>query len=261
MSLTPEELERYARHIMLREVGGVGQQKLLKAHVALVGLGALGGPAALYLAGAGVGRLTVIDDDVVSLSNLQRQVLFRTHDVGRPKVEAGAEALAELNPGCRIEGRAQRLTPDTADALLAGAHIVVDGSDSFATRFAVNAACYRLGLPLVSGAVGRWSAQASVFKAGQTKNKPSGERLPCYRCLVAEAPEAEETCAAVGVAGPLTGLTAARLALETVKEIVGAGQSMAGRLWLFDGLSGEGRTVKLKADPACVVCGEGARAP
>jgi molybdopterin/thiamine biosynthesis adenylyltransferase len=255
MSLTPEQLERYARHIMLRELGGVGQQKLLKAHVALVGLGALGGPAAMYLAAAGVGQLTLIDDDVVSLSNLQRQVLFATGDIGAPKTEAAKRELTAMNPDCRIVTKSTRLNSANARDLLGGAHIVLDGSDSFATRFDVNAACHALGVPLVSGAVGRWSAQVSVFKSGLTKGKPAKDRLPCYRCLVNEAPEAEETCAAVGVIGPLTGMIGARLALETVKEIADVGASFAGKLWLFDGLTGDSRTVSLPADPACAICG------
>jgi len=255
MSLTPEQLERYARHIMLREIGGPGQQKLLKAHVALVGLGALGGPTALYLAAAGVGKLTLIDDDSVSLSNLQRQILFDTDDVGQSKTAVGGRKLTAINPGLAVELRATRLSPKNAAELLARADLVVDGSDSFTTRFAVNQACHEGGTPLVSGAVGRWSAQVSVFKSGLTKGKPLAERLPCYRCLVSEMPETEETCAMVGVIGPLTGIVGARMALETVKEITGAGQSMAGRLWLFDGLSGDARTVTLRADPACGVCG------
>jgi len=255
MSLTPEQLERYARHIMLREIGGPGQQKLLSAHVALVGLGALGGPAALYLAAAGVGALTLIDDDVVSLSNLQRQILFSGGDVGWPKTEAGATRLTGLNAGVQIHEKRERLSAANAACLLADTHIVIDGSDSFATRFDVNAACHELGFPLVSGAVGRWSAQVSLFKSGQTKTRPQSERLPCYRCLVSEMPETEETCAAVGVIGPLTGMIGARMALEAIKEITGAGTSLAGKLWLFDGLSGDSRTVKLSADPACLVCG------
>jgi molybdopterin-synthase adenylyltransferase len=254
MSLTPEQLERYARHIMLRELGGPGQHKLLNSHVALVGLGALGGPAAMYLGAAGVGQLTLIDDDQVSLSNLQRQVLFATSDIGASKTEAGKRELLARNPASRIETRALRLTHTNARDLLAGADIVIDGSDSFATRFDVNAACHDLGLALVSGAVGRWSAQVCVFKSGLTKAKPAKDRLPCYRCFVPDIPESEETCAAVGVIGPLTGMIGARLALETVKEITGAGESLAGKLWLFDGLSGESRTVKLAADPACLVC-------
>jgi molybdopterin/thiamine biosynthesis adenylyltransferase len=256
MSLTPEQLERYARHLMLREIGGPGQQRLLKAHVALVGLGALGGPAALFLTAAGVGTLTVIDDDVVSLSNLQRQILFSVDDIGRPKSEAGPARLRALNSLVQIHAYPARLVASNARDLLRDAQIVIDGSDSFATRFDVNAACHDLGAPLVSGAVGRWSAQVAVFKSGLTRGKPLTDRLPCYRCLVPEAPEVEETCAAVGVIGPLTGIVGARLALETVKEIVGIGVSLAGKLWLFDGLSGDSRTVNLSADPACGLCGQ-----
>jgi len=240
---------------MLRELGGPGQQKLKNASVTVVGAGALGGPVAMYLAAAGVGALTVIDDDTVSLSNLQRQVLFTTPDVGRPKVEVARERLGALNPEVTVHVEQRRLTDDNAWKLLAGADIVVDGTDSFATRFAVNAACHQLEMTLVSGAVGRWSAQVSVFKSGPTKNRPKAERLPCYRCLVSEMPETEETCAMVGVVGPLTGVVGSRMALETVKEITGAGESLAGRLWLFDGLSGESRNVTLRADPQCEVCG------
>lgn len=256
MSLTPQQLERYARHIMLREIGGPGQQKLRQAHVALVGLGALGGPAAMYLAAAGVGGLTLIDDDSVSLSNLQRQVLFATADVGAAKTEAGTKRLSAINPDVRIVAKRARLSALNAADLLGDADIVIDGSDSFTTRFDVNAACHALGLTLVSGAVGRWSAQVSAFKSGLTKGKPLATRLPCYRCLVSEMPETEETCAMVGVVGPLTGIVGARMALEAVKEITGAGESLAGKLWLFDGLSGDSRNVSLRADPACVVCGE-----
>jgi len=255
MSLTPQQLERYARHIMLRELGGPGQQKLRGASVAMVGAGALGGPAAMYLAAAGVGKLTIIDDDTVSLSNLQRQVLFATGDVGRAKTDVARERLTAINPDVEIVPKHARLTAANAPELLAGAEFVVDGSDSFTTRFDVNAACHARGVTLVSGAVGRWSAQVSVFRAGQAKGKAVSERLPCYRCLVSEMPETEETCAMVGVVGPLTGIIGARMALETVKEITGAGQSLAGKLWLFDGLTGDSRTVALKADPSCPVCG------
>lgn len=255
MTLTKDQVERYARHIMLREVGGPGQQKLLGAHVALVGMGALGGPAALFLAAAGVGRLTLIDDDTVSLSNLQRQVQFGTEDVGAAKTAVVAGRIARMNPDVGVTMRNERLSDDNAQKLLAGATIVLDGSDNFATRFAVNAACHELGVTLVSGAVGRWSAQLGTFKSGLTKGLPAEARLPCYQCFVSEAPEGEETCAAVGVIGPLTGMIGARMALEAVKEITGAGTSLAGNLWLFDGLGGEDRKVRLKADAACEVCG------
>lgn len=255
MSLTPQQLERYARHIMLREVGGPGQQALRGASAAIVGLGALGGPAATFLAASGIGSLTLIDDDIVSLSNLQRQVLFATPDVGRAKTDVAKERLGALNPDVIIASRQARLDARNAPDLIAGADIVLDGSDSFATRFDVNAACHAAGATLVSGAVGRWSAQVSVFKSGHTRGKPGAERLPCYRCLVSDMPATEETCAAVGVVGPLTGMIGARMALEAVKEITGAGASLAGKLWLFDGLTGDSRTVALKADPACTVCG------
>ncbi|MDP3494972.1 MAG: HesA/MoeB/ThiF family protein [Hyphomonadaceae bacterium] len=255
MSLTPEQLERYARHIMLREIGGPGQRALLDSCAVIVGAGALGGPVATYLAAAGVGKLRIIDDDLVSLSNLQRQVQFATSDIGRPKGEVAVERLTALNPGISVTAVDQRLTAANAAELLAGADVVVDGTDSFKTRFDVNMACHGLGITLVSGAVGRWSAQVSVFKSGGTRGKPPAERLPCYRCFVPDMPETEETCAMVGVMGPLTGMVGSRMALEAVKEITGAGQTMAGRVWLFDGLSGDSRTVKLTADPACPVCG------
>ena len=221
----------------------------------MVGAGALGGPAAMYLAAAGVGALTLIDDDTVSLSNLQRQVLFATPDVGRAKTEVARERLSALNPDVKVMTEQVRLTAENAGALVSGADIVIDGSDSFATRFDVNDACHRLGR--AAGLGRRRSLERAGFglQVGLTKGKPPAERLPCYRCLVAEMPETEETCAMVGVIGPLTGMIGARMALEAVKEITGAAPSMAGKLWLFDGLSGDSRTVKLVADPACVVCG------
>lgn len=256
MSLTPDQLERYARHIMLRELGGPGQKALLEAHVAIVGLGALGGPAAIHLAAAGVGKLTLIDDDVVALSNLQRQVLFRTDDVGRPKTEIALRELNALNPDTAITIRGERLTDDNAVSLFDGAGYIIDGTDSFASRYSINSAAHALAIPMISGAVGRWSAQVSVFRSGVTKGKPIADRLPCYRCLVSETPETEETCEAVGVVGPLTGMIGARLALETIKEIAKVGHSLAGKLWLFDGLSGDARTVKLSPDPKCPVCGD-----
>ncbi|MBI1340518.1 molybdopterin biosynthesis protein MoeB [bacterium] len=253
--MTAQDIERYARHIMLREIGGPGQARLAAAHVAIVGLGALGGPAALYLAAAGVGRMTLIDDDVVALSNLQRQVLFRTSEVGEAKTTAGARALRALNPGCLITEQATRLDAANARRLLQDAQIVLDGTDSFAARFAVNDACHALGVTLVSGAVGRWSAQLCVFRSGRGTRQAGEDRSPCYRCLVRDLPETEETCAAVGVAGPLAGMVGSRMALEAMKEITGAGDSFTGRLWVFDGLSGEGRDVALSADPDCPVCG------
>jgi len=257
-TFNPEERERYARHILLKEIGGAGQQRLKAASVAIVGAGGLGAPAALYLAAAGVGRLRLIDDDAVSLSNLQRQVLYRSADVGAPKVERARAALGALNPHVAVDPCTERLNAENAEALLGGADVVLDGCDSFATRFAVNAACHRLRLPLVSGAVGRWDGQLGVFKSGPTRDRPRAERLPCYRCFVAEAPDNAERCAEVGIVGALTGVIGSMMALEAIKEIAGAGETMAGRLYFFDGLSGEARTVRLPRDPACPACGDGA---
>ncbi len=208
MIFSDDEIERYARHLVLAEVGGPGQQRLKAARVGLIGLGGVGAPAALYLAAAGAGTLRLIDDDVVALSNLQRQIAFNTADLGRSKVEAGAEALAALNPHVRIEPVADRLTDANAARLIAGCDIVIDGTDDFATRFAVNAACVAARIPLVSGALGRWSGQVGVF---------SGR--PCYRCLVPAAPPGAETCARVGVIGALAGVVGSMTALEAIKLI------------------------------------------
>lgn len=249
MGFSAEEVERYGRHLVLREVGGPGQQRLRAARVAVVGAGGLGAPAALYLAAAGVGRLRLIDPDVVSLSNLQRQVIYATADVGAPKVERAAERLHALNPHVEVDARPQALTPDTAADLLAGCDLVLDGTDDFAVRFAVNAACVAAGVPLVSGALGRWTGQVGVF-----------EGRPCYRCLVPEVPPDAETCAAVGVVGALAGVVGSLMALEAVKRITGAGEALAGRLLIYDGLAGEARTVRIGADPACPTCGDHAPA-
>jgi len=255
MSLSAEERERYARHILLKEIGGPGQQALKRATVALVGMGGLGAPAALYLAAAGVGTLRLIDHDAVSLSNLQRQVLYRSDDVDALKTERAEAALHALNPHVIIETRNEKLTDENARALLAGADVVLDGTDDFAVRFAVNAACHDLGLTLVSGAVGRWDGQIATFKSGKTKGRPVKERLPCYNCLVPEIPPSVEPCSAVGIVGALTGVVGALMALEAIKEIAGAGETLAGRLMIFDGLSMDSRTVRLPADPKCAVCG------
>lgn len=249
-----DERERYARHILLKEIGGAGQQRLKAAHVAIVGVGGLGAPAALYLAAAGIGKLTLIDDDTVALSNLQRQVLFATRDVGAPKAATGAAALHALNPHVEIEARRTRLDDANAAALLAGADVVLDGTDDYATRFAVNAACHAGGAPLVSGAVGRWNGQLAVFASGTTRGAPLAERLPCYRCFVSDTPPDAEHCAEVGVVGALTGVIGAAMALEAIKLIARAGKPLAGRVLLFDGLAGETRTVRLTPDPACPVC-------
>ncbi len=251
-----DERERYARHILLKEIGGPGQQLLKAATVALIGAGGLGAPAALYLAAAGVGKLRIIDDDAVSLSNLQRQVIYRGADIGMPKVERARAALAEVNAHVNVEAMAQRLDAANADYLLAGATIVLDGTDDFATRFAVNAACHELGLALISGAVGRWDGQVATFKSGLTKALPASQRLPCYRCLTPSIPPNAETCAQVGIVGALTGAIGSMMALEAIKEIAGAGESLAGRLFLYDGLKAQARTIALPRDPRCPVCGD-----
>lgn len=255
--LSSEERERYARHILLKEIGGPGQQRLKAARVAIVGAGGLGAPAALYLAAAGVGHLRLIDDDVVSLSNLQRQIVFESDDAGAAKVERAAATLQKLNPHVETEARRERLTEANAQELLAGVDLVLDGTDDFATRFAVNAACHALGVTLISGAVGRWDGQVATFKSGPTKHLPEHQRLPCYRCFVPETPPNAETCAQVGVVGALTGVIGSIMALEAIKEIAEAGEGLAGRILLFDGLEANARRVALPRDPACVVCGHG----
>lgn len=246
MSFSDTERERYARHILLKEIGGPGQQRLKAATVAIVGAGGLGAPAALYLAAAGVGRLRLIDDDTVSLDNLQRQIIFRSADIGAPKVERAQAALAALNDNVAVEIENQRVTPANAAYLLRGADIVLDGTDDFETRFAVNAAARELSIPLVSGAVGRWDGQVAVFDRDG----------PCYRCLVPDAPPEVETCARVGVVGALTGVIGSMMALETIKLITQAGEPLLGRVLLLDGLTGGARTIALKRDPACLVCGD-----
>lgn len=245
MKLSAEERERYARHILLKEIGGPGQQRLKAAHIAIVGAGGLGAPAALYLAAAGVGRLRLIDDDTVALSNLQRQVIFQSADVGAPKVERAAAALKALNDNVSIEAISARLDDANARELLSGADLVLDGTDDFATRFAVNAACRTLGITLVSGAVGRWDGQVGVFAPGG----------PCYRCFVPENPPDAETCERVGVVGALTGVIGSMMALEAIKHRAEAGTSLAGRMLFFDGLTAQARTTTLARDPACPVCG------
>lgn len=249
MSFTPDELERYARHIVLREVGGMGQRKLSEATVAVIGAGGLGSPALLYLAAAGVGRLIVIDDDHVSLSNLQRQVLHTTDRVGQPKTDSAAMGIHALNPHVTVEGRAERLTPENAARLLEGAQLVLDGSDSFATRTAVNAACVALGLPLISGAIAQWEGQISLF------HPASG--LPCYACLFPDppAPGQAPSCAEAGVMGALPGVVGAMMAAEALKHITGAGHTLSGEMLIYDALWTETRKVRIARNPGCKVCG------
>jgi len=243
VAFSDDEIERYARHLVLSEVGGPGQQKLAAARVLIIGVGGVGGPAALYLAAAGVGTIGLVDADTVGLSNLQRQIAFSTDDIGSSKVAVASERLTALNPHVRVDAHPFVLTADNAAGLIAGQDLVLDGTDDFGTRFIVNAACVAAGVPLVSGALGRWSGQVGVF---------SGR--PCYRCLVSEAPPEAETCARVGVVGALAGIVGAMTALEAIKLITGAGEPLTGRLMLYDGLSATARTVRVTADPDCPVC-------
>jgi adenylyltransferase/sulfurtransferase len=248
-ALSDPELDRYARQLILKELGGAGQLRLKRARVALIGMGGLGCPAALYLAAAGVGHLTLIDDDRVSLDNLQRQILYTVADIGRPKVEAAADRLLALNPHVEVRPVAERLTAENARDLLAGQTLVMDGSDSFATRLVVNAACVALGLPLVSGSLGSFDAQLGVFRSPDSA---------CYQCLVGPAEDRPgQSCAELGVIGPLAGLTGSLMAAEALRELTGFGTSQAGQLLLIDLLSGRQRRVALPRDPGCAICGAG----
>lgn len=250
MTFSEDEIERYARHLVLADVGGPGQQRLKAARVLIIGAGGIGGPVGLYLAAAGVGTLGLVDDDVVSLSNLQRQIQFDTDDVGRSKVEVSARRLKALNPHVDVRAFAERLSPETARARITGWDLVIDGTDDFETRMGVNAACVASGVPLVSAALGAWSGQVAVF-----------EGRPCYRCLVPDVPPDAETCARVGVIGALAGLIGSLAALEAIKRLTGAGDPLGGRLWIHDALTGRSRTARIAADPACPVCGGGPDQP
>lgn len=247
MSLSDSEIDRYQRHILLREIGGNGQQKLKAARVLIVGMGGLGHPVAQYLAASGVGCLGLVDDDVVSASNLQRQILFADTDIGLPKTHAAAARLKQLNPYIQLDEHNIRLTQDNAVQLIGAYDVIVDASDNFATRFILNDSCFALEKILVSGAVGRFDGQVTTFKAWMMDE--NGTPFPCYRSLVPDAPEAEEDCATTGIIGALTGIIGSLQALEVIKEITGAGDSLAGRLLIYDGLSGRARTVKLAWDP------------
>jgi len=244
VTFSDDEVERYARHLVLREIGGPGQQRLKAARVLIVGAGGLGAPASLYLAAAGVGDIAIVDPDTVALSNLQRQVLYQTGDEGASKVARAAERLGALNPNVRLEPLDATLDQANARRLIAGRDLVLDGTDSFATRFAVNAACVAERVPLVSGAIGRWTGQVGVF-----------EGKPCYQCLVPEIPPDAETCSAVGVVGALAGVIGSLMALEAVKLLAGAGEPLVARLMIYDALAAEVRTVRIGADPECSVCG------
>ena len=246
------ELERYARHILLPEIGGAGQARIRKARVLVVGAGGLGSPCLLYLAAAGVGTIGIVDDDTVDLSNLQRQVAHTTARIGMAKADSARETITALNPSVAVEVHRVRLDAANARELIAGYDIVADGSDNFSTRFVVNDTCYFLKKTLVSAAILRFDGQLSTFKAHL------GGTNPCYRCVFPEPPppDAVPTCAEVGVLGAMCGMLGSLQAAEVIKEITSAGESMSGRLLIVDGLRTEFRMVKVRPDPACALCGE-----
>ena len=250
MTFSDAEQERYGRHLILDGVGEAGQAKLKAARVLVIGAGGLGSPLILYLAAAGVGTIGIVDDDAVDLSNLQRQVLHRTDDVGISKVESAIAAARALNPEITLVPHAERLSPSNARALFSGYDIVADGSDNFETRFLVNDACYLEGKTLVSAAVLKFDGQIGTFKAHE-----SG---PCYRCFNPEPPYAwqEPTCADAGILGAVAGVMGTLQATEVLKEIIGVGDSLSGRLMIYDALAGQTRTVKLKKETGCPLCGD-----
>lgn len=253
LTLGAEERARYARQIILKEIGGAGQRRLKRACVAVIGAGGIGSPAIAYLAAAGIGRLVIIDDDSVDQSNLQRQILFDTADVGRPKAQAAAEAARALNPHVETQVIAARIGPDNAAALLSGADVILDGCDNFATRLAVADAALGLRIPLVSAAVGQFEGQLAVYRGWEADK-------PCYRCLVGTSPDREEgNCAEQGVLGPVTGVLGSMGALEAIRALTPFGEDAAGRLILLDLLDLRFRTVRLPKDPACPACGPSAR--
>jgi molybdopterin/thiamine biosynthesis adenylyltransferase len=249
MTLSDDELTRYARHIVLKEFGGTGQARLKAASVAIVGAGGIGSPAIQYLGAAGVGRLILIDDDTVEPSNLQRQTIFATDDTGTAKVDAAAAAVARLNPHVTIDTHRVRIDTDIVTALLTGADVILDGCDNFVTRFCVADAAYRLRIPLVSAAVGQFEGQLATYRGWEPDK-------PCYRCFVGEDPErAETSCAEDGVLGPVTGVIGSLAALEVLRAIAPFGEDPAGKLLLIDLLALRFRTIRLPKDPGCTSCG------
>ena len=245
--LTEAQLERYAPHILLREIGGEGQERLLQSRILLIGAGGLGAPAALYLAAAGVGCIGIVDDDNVSLSNLQRQIIHDNDSVGEAKIASARRSLQRLNPELRVETHACRIDADNAMELIEAYDIVLDGCDNFATRFLVNDACYFAKRPLVSAAVGEFEGQLSTFRAYE--NDAEGVPNPCYRCLVPDTGEESVPCEREGILGALTGVMGSLQALEAIKEILGIGTSLVGRLLLYDALDARFRVIRLRWDP------------
>ncbi len=249
MTLSDDELERYARHIVLKEIGGTGQVRFKAATVAIVGAGGIGSPAIQYLGAAGIGRLILIDDDSVEPSNLQRQTIFTTADTGVAKVDAAAAAVGRINPHVMVTVHRTRIDASNVTELLAGADVVLDGCDNFATRFCVADAAHGLKIPLVSAAVGQFEGQLATYRGWE-------DDKPCYRCFVGEDPErAETSCAEDGVLGPVTGVLGSLAALEVLRTIAPFGEDQAGKLMLIDLLAMRFRTIRLPKDPGCRACG------
>jgi molybdopterin/thiamine biosynthesis adenylyltransferase len=256
LDFNEEQIQRYSRHILLDQIGGSGQTKLLNSKVLVVGAGGLGSPVLLYLAAAGVGTIGVIDDDNVDLSNLQRQIVHSTNSVGMAKVESAKRTIAAMNPEVDIVALNKRITVDNAIELIGDYDLVADGSDNFSTRFLVNDACYFAKKTLVSAAILRFDGQIYTFKPHQKNEK--GDTLPCYRCLFPEAPPPGQipSCAEAGVLGALCGTIGSLQATEVIKELLAMGESMAGNLLIYEGLSAEFRKIRVNADPGCPLCGE-----
>jgi molybdopterin/thiamine biosynthesis adenylyltransferase len=253
VSLAPDRLVRFARHIVLPEVGGTGQVALAEAHVVLIGCGGIGSPALQYLAAAGIGRLTLIDSDTVDVSNLQRQTIFTPADVGRPKAEVAAEWVRRFDPALAVHARVERLERSNVAQAIAGAHVVLDGCDNFATRLLVSDACVAAGIPLTSAAIGRFQGQVASF-AGHLADQP------CYRCFVGDAFDAEDcdTCAADGVLGAMAGMTATFGAMQAMRVLLeghaALGEPQFGKLHLLNGLAPSLRTIAIAKDPDCKAC-------
>ncbi len=256
--LSDQQLERYARHIILREVGGAGQKRLLRSRVLVVGAGGLGSPVIMYLAAAGVGTIGIIDDDVVSLSNLQRQIAHTSDRVGEAKTTSIGRTVEAINPDVRVIGHQARLDAGNVMEMIGGYDVIADGSDNFATRFLINDACHLAGKTLVSAAILQFDGQLSTYKthARQSGGSDSGGH-PCYRCIFREPPppDVAPSCADAGVLGVIGGVMGSLQATEIIKELLGIGQSMSGRLLIYDALATNFRTVRVKPDPACPLCG------
>lgn len=255
MDFTENQIQRYARHILLNDVGGVGQARLMQSKVLVIGAGGLGSPVILYLAAAGVGTIGVVDDDVVDLSNLQRQIVHTTGAIGTAKVESARQTIKAINPEVNLIAHPHRITVDNALELISSYDLVADGCDNFATRFLVNDACYFAKKPLVSAAILRFDGQLYTFRPHDTD--ATGAPLPCYRCLFPKAPPPGQipTCAEAGVLGALCGTMGSLQATEVIKELIGIGDSLAGSILIYEGLATEFRKIRVKADPNCPLCG------